>query len=160
KSAAVVGDVMGKYHPHGDLSIYDAMVRMAQDWVMRAALVEGHGNFGSLDGDAPAAMRYTEARLRPLALQLLGELGRRAVAWRPTYAGTRSEPVVLPSRFPNILVNGSQGIAVGMATSIPPHNLGEVIDACTALIADRSLSIFRLLTHVKGPDFPTGGQLF
>jgi DNA gyrase subunit A len=160
KSAAVVGDVMGKYHPHGDVAIYDAMVRMAQDWVMRAALVEGYGNFGSLDGDAPAAMRYTEARLRAIALELLGELGQRTVAWRPNYDGTRSEPIVLPARFPNLLVNGSQGIAVGMATSIPPHNLGEVIDACTALIADRTLSVFRLLTHVKGPDFPTGGQLF
>jgi DNA gyrase subunit A len=160
KSAAVVGDVMGKYHPHGDVAIYDAMVRMAQDWVMRAALVDGHGNFGSLDGDAPAAMRYTEARLRPLALELLAELGQRTVAWRPNYDGTRNEPVVLPSRFPNLLVNGSQGIAVGMATSIPPHNLGEVIDACIALISDRTLSVFRLLTHIKGPDFPTGGQLF
>ena len=160
KSAAVVGDVMGKYHPHGDVAIYDAMVRMAQDWVMRAALVDGHGNFGSLDGDAPAAMRYTEARLRPLALEMLTELGHRTVAWRPNYDGTRSEPVVLPSRFPNLLVNGSQGIAVGMATSIPPHNLGEVIDACTALIGDRTLTLFRLLTHIKGPDFPTGGQLF
>ena len=160
KSAAVVGDVMGKYHPHGDLSIYDAMVRMAQDWVMRAPLVDGHGNFGSLDGDSPAAMRYTEAKLRPLAMELLSELGRRTVAWRPNYDGTRSEPIVLPSRFPNLLVNGSQGIAVGMATSIPPHNLGEVIDACTALIADRTLNVFRLLTHIKGPDFPTGGQLF
>ena len=160
KSAAVVGDVMGKYHPHGDTAIYDAMVRMAQDWVMRAALVDGQGNFGSLDGDAPAAMRYTEARLRPLALELLAELGQRTVAWRPNYDGTRFEPVVLPARFPNLLVNGSQGIAVGMATSIPPHNLGEVIDACTALIADRTLGVFRLLTYIKGPDFPTGGQLF
>ncbi|MBK8256565.1 MAG: DNA topoisomerase IV subunit A [Polyangiaceae bacterium] len=160
KSAAVVGEVMGKYHPHGDVAIYDAMVRMAQEWVMRAALVEGYGNFGSLDGDAPAAMRYTEARLRPIALELLTELGQRTVHWRPNYDGTRSEPVVLPSRFPNLLVNGSQGIAVGMATSIPPHNLGEVIDACTALIADRSLSTYRLLTYIKGPDFPTGGQLF
>jgi len=160
KSAAVVGDVMGKYHPHGDTSIYDAMVRMAQDWVMRAPLVDGHGNFGSLDGDSPAAMRYTEARLRPLALELLSELGRRTVAWRPNYDGTRSEPAVLPARFPNLLVNGSQGIAVGMATSIPPHNLGEVVDACSALIADRSLPVARLLRYVKGPDFPTGGQLF
>ena len=160
KSAAVVGEVMGKYHPHGDVAIYDAMVRMAQEWVMRTALVEGYGNFGSLDGDAPAAMRYTEARLRAPALELLAELGQRTVDWRPNYDGTRSEPIVLPARFPNLLVNGSQGIAVGMATSIPPHNLGEVIDACTALIGDRTLSVFRLLTHIKGPDFPTGGQLF
>ncbi|EYF05263.1 DNA gyrase/topoisomerase IV subunit A [Chondromyces apiculatus] len=159
KSAAVVGDVMGKYHPHGDASIYDAMVRLAQDFVMRAPLVSGHGNFGSIDGDAPAAMRYTEAKLRPLAMEILSELGQRTVDWRPNYDGTRSEPIVLPSRFPNLLVNGAQGIAVGMATSIPPHNLGEVIDACVALIDTPDLSNLRLLTHVKGPDFPTGGQL-
>jgi DNA gyrase subunit A len=159
KSAAVVGDVMGKYHPHGDVAIYDAMVRLAQGFVMRAPLVDGHGNFGSADGDAPAAMRYTEAKLRPIAMDLLGELGRRTVDWRPNYDGTRSEPVVLPARFPNLLVNGSQGIAVGMATSIPPHNLGEVIDACVALINQRDLPVSRLLSHVKGPDFPTGGQL-
>ncbi|MFO0761057.1 MAG: DNA topoisomerase IV subunit A [Byssovorax sp.] len=159
KSARVVGDVMGKYHPHGDVSIYEAMVRMAQDFTMRAPLVDGHGNFGSADGDAPAAMRYTEARLRALALELLKELGQRTVAWRPNYDGTTSEPIVLPSRFPNLLVNGSQGIAVGMATSIPPHNLGEVIDACVALINQRDLPVSRLLSHIKGPDFPTGGQL-
>src|SRR5690349_14084697 len=159
KSAAVVGDVMGKYHPHGDVAIYDAMVRLAQDFVMRAPLVDGHGNFGSADGDAPAAMRYTEARLRPLAGELLGELGRKTVEWRPNYDGTTFEPVVLPARFPNLLVNGSQGIAVGMATSIPPHNLGEVIDACIALINQEDLPVARLLAHIKGPDFPTGGQL-
>jgi len=159
KSAAVVGEVMGKYHPHGDVAIYDAMVRLAQDFVMRAPLVAGHGNFGSVDGDAPAAMRYTEAKLRPVALDLLGELGRRTVDWRPNYDGTRSEPVVLPARFPNLLVNGSQGIAVGMATSIPPHNLGEVIDACVALVNQRDLPTSQLLKYVKGPDFPTGGQL-
>ncbi|MFT3769953.1 MAG: DNA topoisomerase IV subunit A [Minicystis sp.] len=161
KSARVVGDVMGKYHPHGDVAIYDAMVRMAQPFVMRAPLVDGQGNFGSADGDAPAAMRYTEARLKPLAGELLGELGRRTVDWRPNYDGTTSEPIVLPSRFPNLLVNGSQGIAVGMATSIPPHNLGEVIDACVALINNNheDLPTSQLLKHVKGPDFPTGGQL-
>jgi DNA gyrase subunit A len=159
KSAAVVGDVMGKYHPHGDVAIYDAMVRLAQDFVMRAPLVAGHGNFGSIDGDAPAAMRYTEAKLRPLAMELLGELGKRTVAWRPNYDGTRSEPIVLPSRFPNLLVNGSQGIAVGMATSIPPHNLNEVLDACIALSNQRDLPVTQLLRHIKGPDFPTGGQL-
>jgi DNA gyrase subunit A len=159
KSARVVGDVMGKYHPHGDVSIYEAMVRLAQDFSMRAPLVDGHGNFGSADGDSPAAMRYTEARLRALALELLSELGRRTVAWRPNYDGTTFEPIVLPARFPNLLVNGSQGIAVGMATSIPPHNLGEVIDACVALINQRDLPTVRLLTHIKGPDFPTGGQL-
>jgi DNA gyrase subunit A len=159
KSAAVVGEVMGKYHPHGDVAIYDAMVRLAQSWVMRAPIVDGHGNFGSLDGDSPAAMRYTEAKLRPIALDLLGELGRRTVGWRPNYDGTRSEPVVLPARFPNLLVNGSQGIAVGMATSIPPHNLGEVVDACVALINQRDLPISRILKDIKGPDFPTGGLL-
>ncbi len=159
KSAAVVGDVMGKYHPHGDTAIYDAMVRLAQDFVMRGPLVAGHGNFGSIDGDAPAAMRYTEAKLRPLAVELLRELGKRTVEWRPNYDGTRSEPIVLPSRFPNLLVNGSQGIAVGMATSIPPHNLNEVIDACAALIDDPNITMSRLLSLVRGPDFPTGGQL-
>ncbi|MDI3283997.1 DNA topoisomerase (ATP-hydrolyzing) [Polyangium sp. 15x6] len=159
KSAAVVGDVMGKYHPHGDTAIYDAMVRLAQDFVMRAPLVAGHGNFGSIDGDAPAAMRYTEAKLRPLALELLGELGKRTVEWRPNYDGTKSEPVILPSRFPNLLVNGSQGIAVGMATSIPPHNLAEVLDACIELSNQRDLPVSRLLKKIKGPDFPTGGQL-
>jgi DNA gyrase subunit A len=159
KSARVVGDVMGKYHPHGDVAIYDAMVRMAQPFVMRAPLVDGQGNFGSADGDAPAAMRYTEARLKPLAGELLGELGRRTVDWRPNYDGTTSEPIVLPARFPHLLVNGSQGIAVGMATSIPPHNLGEVIDACVALINQEDLPTAQLLKHVKGPDFPTGGQL-
>jgi DNA gyrase subunit A len=159
KSAAVVGDVMGKYHPHGDSAIYDAMVRLAQDFVMRAPLVAGQGNFGSIDGDAAAAMRYTETKLRAIAMELLGELGKRTVDWRPNYDGTRSEPIVLPARFPNLLVNGSQGIAVGMATSIPPHNLGEVIDACIALSNQRDLPVSRLLTYIKGPDFPTGGQL-
>jgi DNA gyrase subunit A len=159
KSARVVGDVMGKYHPHGDASIYDAMVRLAQPFVMRSPLVDGQGNFGSPDGDAPAAMRYTEARLRPLAGELLGELGRRTVDWRPNYDGTTSEPIVLPARFPHLLVNGSQGIAVGMATSIPPHNLGEIVDACIALINQEDLPPAQLLKYVKGPDFPTGGQL-
>ncbi len=160
KSAAVVGDVMGKYHPHGDTAIYDAMVRLAQSWVLRAPLVEGQGNFGSIDGDAPAAMRYTEAKLRALASELLGELGQRTVDWRPNYDGTRSEPTVLPARFPNLLVNGAQGIAVGMATSIPPHNLGEVIDACIAMIdASDDLTTKKLLGYIKGPDFPTGGIL-
>jgi len=159
KSARVVGDVMGKYHPHGDSSIYEAMVRLAQPFVMRAPLVDGQGNFGSPDGDAPAAMRYTEARLRPIAGELLSELGRRTVDWRPSYDGSTSEPIVLPARFPHLLVNGSQGIAVGMATSIPPHNLGEIIDACIALINQEDLPAAQLLKYVKGPDFPTGGQL-
>lgn len=161
KSARVVGDVMGKYHPHGDVAIYDAMVRLAQPFMMRAPLVDGQGNFGSADGDAPAAMRYTEARLKPLAHELLGELGRRTVDWRPNYDGTTSEPIVLPARFPHLLVNGSQGIAVGMATSIPPHNLGEVIDACVAIINNNheELPTNQLLKWIKGPDFPTFGQL-
>ena len=159
KSAAVVGDVLGKYHPHGDTSVYDAMVRLAQDWVMRAPLVFGQGNFGSIDGDNPAAMRYTEARLRALAGELTDELGKRTVAFRPNYDGTRSEPVVMPARFPHLLVNGAQGIAVGMATSIPPHNLGEIIDAATALIDNPDITTKKLLSFVKGPDFPTGGQL-
>lgn len=159
KSAAVVGDVMGKFHPHGDTAIYDALVRMAQSFSMRAPLVDGRGNFGSPDGDSPAAMRYTEAKLQKLADELLDELGKQTVAFRPNYDGTRFEPVVLPARFPNLLVNGSQGIAVGMATSIPPHNLGEVVKACVALIDDGELTTKQLLKHIKGPDFPTGGEL-
>jgi len=162
KSAKIVGDVMGNYHPHGDSSIYDAMVRLSQSWVMRTPLVDGQGNFGSSDGDSAAAYRYTEAKLHPIALELLDELGKNTVAWRPSYDGTRSEPVVLPSRFPNLLVNGAQGIAVGMATSIPPHNLAEIVHACIAQIENGKelLPIKALLKIVKGPDFPTGGQLF
>ena len=159
KSARVVGEVMGTYHPHGDQSIYDALARMAQSFTMRAPLVDGHGNFGSPDGDAPAAMRYTECKLAPIAMELLRELGQGTVAFRPNYDGQNVEPVVLPARFPNLLVNGSQGIAVGMATSIPPHNFGEVIEACVALIDEPELPAAKLMKHVKGPDFPTGGQL-
>ena len=160
KSAAVVGEVLGKYHPHGDTAVYDAMVRMAQDFAMRHTLVAGQGNFGSPDGDAAAAMRYTEAKLTPLAMELLAELGQETVGFRDNYDGTRQEPIVLPSRYPNLLVNGSYGIAVGMATSIPPHNLGEIIDACVALIdADEDLTTAKLLRYVKGPDFPTGAEL-
>ncbi len=159
KCAAIVGEVMGKYHPHGDAALYDALVRMAQDFVMRGPLVHGRGNFGSPDGDPPAAMRYTEARLHKLAGELLAELGQQTVPFRPNYDATRFEPVVLPARFPNLLVNGSQGIAVGMATSIPPHNLGEVIDACVAMIDNPDIPAVDLLKLVKAPDFPTGGQL-
>ncbi len=159
KSAKVVGDVIGKYHPHGDTAVYDAMVRLAQDFVMRAPLVDGHGNFGSLDGDAPAAYRYTEARLSEIAGELLAELSADTVHFRDTFDGTGQEPVVLPARFPQLLVNGGTGIAVGMATSVPPHNLGEVIKACTALLDDPSLSVKQLLRSIKGPDFPTGGEL-
>ncbi|RMG94842.1 MAG: DNA topoisomerase IV subunit A, partial [Deltaproteobacteria bacterium] len=159
KSAKVVGDVIGKYHPHGDSAVYDAMVRMAQDFVMRAPLVDGQGNFGSLDGDAPAAYRYTEARLSAIAEELLVELGQDTVDHRATYDGTSTEPIVLPARFPNILVNGGTGIAVGMATAIPPHNLGEVVRACVRLIDDPDLSTRALLRTIRGPDFPTGGRI-
>ncbi|HKP62335.1 MAG TPA: DNA topoisomerase IV subunit A [Polyangiales bacterium] len=159
KCAAIVGDVMGKYHPHGDTAIYDALARMAQDFSLRAPLVDGRGNFGSADGDEPAAMRYTEAKLQKLAAELIEELGQQTVAFRPNYDGTRSEPVVLPARYPNLLVNGVAGIAVGMATSIPPHNFGEVIDAAVAMVDEPELNVKGLLKHIKGPDFPTAGQL-
>src|SRR5438270_7638118 len=157
KSARVVGDVMGKYHPHGDSAIYDALVRMAQDFSMRLMLIEGQGNFGSVDGDAAAAMRYTECRLAKPAMSLLTDIDEDTVDFQPNYDGNEHEPAVLPARFPNLLVNGAGGIAVGMATNIPPHNLGEVIDACIALIADPALGLDELIKIVPGPDFPTGG---
>ncbi len=159
KSAKVVGDVIGKYHPHGDTAVYDAMVRMAQDFAMRERLVDGQGNFGSIDGDSPAAYRYTEARLTKLAAELLVELRKQTVEYRDNYDGTGKEPVVLPARFPHLLVNGSTGIAVGMATSIPPHNLGEVCKAASALVDKPDLSVKQLMRYIKGPDFPTGGEL-
>jgi DNA gyrase subunit A len=159
KCAAVVGDVMGKYHPHGDQSIYDALVRMSQSFTLRAPLVDGQGNFGSVDGDRAAAMRYTECRLTPISEELLSELKKRTVNFRPNYDGQRFEPVVLPAQFPQLLVNGVEGIAVGMATRIPPHNLGEVIDATVALIDKRSLTVRDLLQYLPAPDFPTGGEL-
>ena len=159
KSAKVVGDVIGKYHPHGDTAVYEAMVRLAQDFVMRVPLVDGHGNFGSIDGDAAAAYRYTEAKLTAAASELLVELKKETVEFRPTYDGTGKEPIVLPARFPQLLVNGSTGIAVGMATNVPPHNLGEVVRACIALIDEPDATTKKLLKHVRGPDFPTGGQL-
>jgi DNA gyrase subunit A len=159
KCARVVGDVMGKFHPHGDTSIYDALARMAQDFTMSAPLVDGRGNFGSPDGDSAAAMRYTEARLSKLSNELLSELGKKTVSFRPNYDGTRFEPLVLPARFPNLLVNGCQGIAVGMATSIPPHNLKEVVDACVALIDNPDGGLTEVMKHVRGPDFPSAGQL-
>ena len=159
KSAAVVGEVMGKYHPHGDQSIYDALVRMAQPWALRYPLVAGQGNFGSLDGDNAAAMRYTEARLQRLSAELLDELKKGTVDFRDNFEGTYQEPVVLPAQIPHLLVNGSQGIAVGMATNIPPHNLGELIDALVALIEDPALSVADLMMHVPGPDFPTGARI-
>jgi DNA gyrase subunit A len=157
KSARVVGDVIGKYHPHGDQSIYDAMVRMAQDFSMRVPLVDGQGNFGSVDGDPPAAYRYTEARLTKSALEVLGDIDKDTVDFQPNYDNSEKEPSVLPAKFPNLLVNGAGGIAVGMATNIPPHNLGEVIDACVALIDDPALTIDDLINIIPGPDFPTGG---
>ena len=157
KSARIVGDVMGKYHPHGDLSIYDAMVRMAQDFSMRVPLIDGQGNFGSMDGDPPAAMRYTESRLAKPAHSLLDDIDKDTVDFQPNYDESESEPLVLPARFPNLLVNGAGGIAVGMATNIPPHNLGEVIDATCALIDDPATTDERLMELVPGPDFPTGG---
>jgi len=157
KSARIVGDVIGKYHPHGDQSIYDAMVRMAQDFSMRLPLVDGQGNFGSVDGDPPAAYRYTEARLSRPALEVLGDIEKDTVDYQPNYDGTEKEPLVLPAKFPNLLVNGAGGIAVGMATNIPPHNLGEVIDGCLALIENPALGIDDLINIIPGPDFPTGG---
>lgn len=157
KSARIVGDVLGKYHPHGDSSVYDAMVRMAQDFSTRYLLVEGHGNFGSIDGDSPAAMRYTEARMARIATELLADINKDTVDFSPNFDETLKEPQVLPARFPNLLVNGSSGIAVGMATNIPPHNLGEVIDGVVALIDNPDISIEELMDYIKGPDFPTGG---
>ena len=157
KCAATVGDVLGKYHPHGDASVYDALVRLAQDFSMRYPLVDGHGNFGSIDGDPPAAYRYTEARMARLTLDMLTDINKETVDFMSNYDDRLKEPVVLPSRFPNLLVNGSVGIAVGMATNIPPHNLGEVIDALQLLIDDPDCTLEQLMAHIKGPDFPTGG---
>ncbi len=157
KSARVVGDVMGKYHPHGDAAIYDAMVRMAQSFSMRVTLVDGQGNFGSVDGDNPAAMRYTEVRLARSAMLLLDDIDRDTVDFSPNYDESEKEPKVLPARFPNLLINGGSGIAVGMATNIPPHNPGEIIDATLALIANPDTTLEELMQIVPGPDFPTGG---
>lgn len=159
KSARLVGDVMGKYHPHGDSSIYDAMARMAQDWAMRVPLIDGQGNFGSMDPDPPAAMRYTEARLAKVAMSLLDDIDKDTVDFQDNYDGSESEPTVLPARYPNLLVNGAGGIAVGMATNIPPHNLGEVVDACLAYIDNGAITIEELMEIVPGPDFPTGAQI-
>src|SRR5512143_2966055 len=164
KSARIVGEVLGKYHPHGDAAVYDSMARMAQDFSMRYLLVDGQGNFGSVDGDAPAAMRYTEARLASMATQLLLDIEKNTVEFGPNFDGSLKEPLVLPAASPNLLLNGASGIAVGMATSIPPHNLNEVCDAIVYLIGkwqkiDR-VSVDELMEHIKGPDFPTGGVLF
>ncbi|MDC0803418.1 DNA gyrase subunit A [Clostridium paraputrificum] len=157
KCARIVGDVLGKYHPHGDLSVYDALVRMAQDFSMRYMLVDGHGNFGSVDGDSAAAMRYTEARMNKIAVEMLRDINKNTVDFVPNFDGSEKEPAVLPARYPNLLVNGSSGIAVGMATNIPPHNLGEIIDGTVMLIDNPETSVLELMTIIKGPDFPTAG---
>ncbi|HHI97359.1 MAG TPA: DNA gyrase subunit A [Thermodesulfatator atlanticus] len=159
KSARIVGDVIGKYHPHGDMAVYDTLVRLAQDFTMRYPLIDGQGNFGSLDGDAPAAMRYTEVRMAKIAHELLADIEKETVDFMPNYDNTLQEPVVLPSRIPNLLINGASGIAVGMATNIPPHNLGEVIDALVAMIRNPDITLDELLEHIKGPDFPTGAYI-
>src|SRR5215208_5353335 len=159
KSATVVGEVIGKYHPHGDSAVYDTLTRLAQDFSMRYPLVDGQGNFGSVDGDPAAAMRYTEARLERMATEMLRDIGSDTVDFVPNFDESQRQPEVLPARFPNLLVNGSDGIAVGMATKIPPHNLGEVIDATVALIDDPDLDDDEIAKHIKGPDFPTGGAI-
>jgi len=160
KSARIVGDVIGKYHPHGDSAVYDALVRMAQDFNMRVPLVDGQGNFGSVDGDPAAAMRYTEVRMARITQELLGDLDKDTVDWGPNYDGTLDEPIVLPTTVPNLLVNGSSGIAVGMSTNIPPHNLTEIIDATIGLIENPAMELEELMEHIPGPDFPTGGEIY
>jgi DNA gyrase subunit A len=160
KSARIVGEVLGKYHPHGDTSVYDAMVRMAQDWSLRYPLVDGQGNFGSVDGDSPAAMRYTEARLKKIAEEMLNDIEKETVDFRPNFDDSLTEPTVLPARIPNLLINGASGIAVGMATNMPPHNLTEIINATVAFIDNREIDIAGIMQHVKAPDFPTGGIIY
>ena len=159
KSARIVGDVMGKYHPHGDSSIYEAMVRMAQDFSYRYTLVDGQGNFGSMDGDGAAAMRYTEARMTKITLELLRDINKDTIDFIDNYDGNEREPSVLPARFPNLLVNGAAGIAVGMATNIPPHNLTEVIDGVLSLSKNPDITINELMEDIQGPDFPTAGLI-
>ncbi|MDE2283935.1 MAG: DNA gyrase subunit A, partial [Hyphomicrobiales bacterium] len=160
KSARVVGDVIGKYHPHGDQAVYDALVRMAQDFSMRLPLIDGQGNFGSVDGDAPAAMRYTEVRLERVAGALVEDLDKNTVDFQANYDNSEREPVVLPARFPNLLVNGAGGIAVGMATNIPPHNLKETIEAAILLIEEPDTNLKKIMKIVPGPDFPTAGYIY
>src|SRR5437867_12948743 len=159
KCAGVVGEVLKRYHPHGDSAVYDALVRLAQEWNLRYPLVDGHGNFGSVDGDPPAAYRYTECRLTELAEELLADIDKETVDFIPNFDDSTAEPTVLPSKIPNLLVNGASGIAVGMATNIPPHNLGEVCDALVALVDNPELQTKDLVKLVKAPDFPTGGQI-
>ena len=160
KSARVVGEVLGKYHPHGDTSVYDAMVRMAQDWSMRYELVDGQGNFGSPDGDSPAAMRYTEVRMKKISEDMLADIDKDTVDHRLNFDDTLKEPTVLPTRIPSLLVNGASGIAVGMATNMAPHNLSEVIDGTIAYINNNDIEIEELMQHIKAPDFPTGGTIY
>ncbi|HMI79717.1 MAG TPA: DNA gyrase subunit A [Ferruginibacter sp.] len=160
KSARIVGEVMGKYHPHGDKAIYDTMVRMAQDWAMRYKMIDGQGNFGSEDGDPPAAMRYTEVRMQKFAEAMLEDIEKETVDYQLNFDDSLREPMVLPTRVPQLLVNGSSGIAVGMATNMMPHNLSEVVDACVAYIDNKEITIDELIKHVKGPDFPTGGVIY
>src|SRR5437773_6622006 len=160
KCAKIAGDTSGNYHPHGEAVVYPTLVRMAQTFNMRYPLVDGQGNFGSVDGDPPAAMRYTEARLTALALEMLADLDQDTVDWQPNYDGRLQEPIVLPSRFPNLLCNGSAGIAVGMATNVPPHNLSEIVDALVMLVDDPGTTVEQLLKVVKGPDFPTRGYIY
>ncbi|MFM2041123.1 MAG: hypothetical protein RLZZ493_1712, partial [Bacteroidota bacterium] len=160
KSARIVGEVLGKYHPHGDSSVYDTMVRMAQSWSLRYPLVDGQGNFGSVDGDSPAAMRYTEARLRKIAEEMLDDLEKETVDFAPNFDDSLQEPTVLPSKIPNLLINGSSGIAVGMATNMAPHNLTEVIDGIVAYVDNKDIEDEELLNYVKAPDFPTGGIIY
>ena len=160
KSANCVGEVMGKYHPHGDSSIYGTVVRLAQPWALRYTLVDGHGNFGSVDGDSAAAMRYTEVRLDKIGEEMLQDIEADTVDFQPNYDNSRKEPTVLPTRFPNLLVNGASGIAVGMATNMPPHNLTESINACVALVDNPELTIPELMQYIKAPDFPTGGTIY
>src|SRR6187431_715193 len=157
KSARVVGDVIGKYHPHGDVSVYDTIVRLAQPFSMRYLLIDGQGNFGSVDGDAPAAMRYTEVRMAKIAHELLADIDKATVDFVPNYDESEHEPAVLPSRIPNLLINGSSGIAVGMATNIPPHNLTEVLNALLAVIDEPEIPLVQIMQHLPGPDFPTAG---
>ncbi|PWT73334.1 MAG: DNA gyrase subunit A, partial [Proteobacteria bacterium] len=160
KCARIVGDVLGKYHPHGDTATYEALVRMAQDFSMRYMLIDGQGNFGSVDGDAPAAYRYTECRMSRIASEMLADIDKETVDFVPNYDGKESEPTALPTKIPNLLINGSSGIAVGMATNIPPHNLGEVVDACLALLSSPELTVDELIAHVPAPDFPTAGVIY
>jgi len=160
KSARIVGEVLGKYHPHGDTSVYDAMVRMAQEWSLRYPFVEGQGNYGSIDGDQPAAMRYTEARLQKIAEEMLADINKDTIDYQLNFDDSLEEPTVLPAKVPNLLINGASGIAVGMATNMAPHNLTEVIDATLALIDNRNIEVIELMKYVKGPDFPTGGIIY